>query len=112
VSCIGRFNFIFTVIFFRAQLEQNFTKTLTCESVKSLLPHPTSISNAINNIASRKKEFYAFLRNETKTSGMAVMIDGTSKTYHYTAIVITFIDINWLVFTFTFFVSFFHLSGN
>ena len=100
MSCIKKFDEIFIFLFFRAELGQSFTRDLTCESIKSLLPHPTSLSNAINNTATKKQEFYAYLRKQAGSSGVSVMIDGTSKSYHYTAIVITYIDDNWYVLVF------------
>lgn len=63
--------------------------------MKELLPHPTAASNFSYNTASTKKELNPDVRKQAEKGGLALIVDGTSKSYHYTGIVLTYIDNDW-----------------
>uniref|UniRef100_A0AC35GW70 BED-type domain-containing protein n=1 Tax=Panagrolaimus sp. PS1159 TaxID=55785 RepID=A0AC35GW70_9BILA len=79
----GLLGFAKTMIEIGADLGTQVTKCITLDDVKCLLPHPTTLSNHINSLTTKKPQLYAILKRKSSDSGLSIMIDGTSKTFHY-----------------------------
>uniref|UniRef100_A0AC34G7V4 Transposase n=1 Tax=Panagrolaimus sp. ES5 TaxID=591445 RepID=A0AC34G7V4_9BILA len=91
----GLLGFATAMLEIGAELGPQVVKNVTIDDVKSLLPHPTTLSNHINDLSLKKPQLYSILKRKSSDSGISLMIDGTSKTFHYTGIHISFIDENW-----------------
>jgi hypothetical protein len=70
-------------------------KNLRNDDVKELLPHATTLSNHINKLTTMKPQLFAVWKRKSNDSGISVMFDSTSKTFHYIGISIAFMDETW-----------------